>query len=164
MPLPRTTPPVRQFVARRTESDMLSMAPLKLRLGTADYTVPVLNNKKAAEWRDKLYRRLAPLVAAFDFSGIDLTAPQQIVSQAMSTKLSQELIAFPLELKALAQEFAPGVLTDEAFENASDEQICLAFAQIAEVGYPFFFHLWATKRALSMPAQKIPTDPANMVV
>ena len=155
--------PARQFISRRTESDMLSMAPIKIRLGTADYSVPVLNNKKAAEWRDKLYRRLGPLVAAFDFSGLDLSAPQQLVSQAMSTKLSQELIAYPKELKALAQEFAPDVLKDEVFEEATDEQICLAFAQIAEVGYPFFFHLWATKRALALPTQKIPETP-NMVV
>ena len=144
---------------------MLAMAPLKIRLGTAEYSVPVLNNKKAAEWRDKLYRRLGPLVAAFDFTGLDLAAPQQIVSQAMSTKLAQELIAYPKELKALTQEFAPDVLTDEAFEEASDEQICLAFAQIAEVGYPFFFHLWATKRAMATPPQKMPETPTpNRVV
>ena len=141
---------------------MLSMAPIKVRLGSADYSLPVLNNKKAAEWRDKLYRSLAPLVAAFDFSGLDLSASQQIVSQAMSAKLSQELIGFPKELKTLAQEYAPEVLKDEVFDEATDEQICLAFAQIAEVGYPFFFHLWATKRAMSMPAQKIPQP--NMVV
>jgi hypothetical protein len=160
MPAPT---PRKQFVSRRTESDMLSMAPIKIRLGTTEYSVPVLNNKKAAEWRDKLYRRLGPLVAAFDFSGIDLSAPQQIVSQAMSTRLSQELIAYPLELRALTQEFAPDVLKDEVFEEATDEQICLAFAQIAEVGYPFFFHLWTTKRALALPAEKIPETP-NLVV
>jgi hypothetical protein len=140
------------------------MAPLKLRLGTKDYNVPVPNNKKAAEWRDKLYERLGPLVAGFDFTSLDLTANQQAVSQAMSSKLSQELIAYPKELKALTQAFSPDILTDAVFEDASDEQICLAFAQCAEVGYPFFFHLWATKRALSTPLQKMEVPTGRAVV
>jgi hypothetical protein len=157
-PQQRPAPP-RQFLARRSESDMLAMAPIKIRLGMTDYEVPVLTNKKASEWREKLYTRLAPLVSAMDYGGIDLNSNRQTVSAAMSQKLTQELLQFPLELKTLAQEFAPNVLTDEVFDEATDEQICLAFAQIAEVGYPFFFHLWATKRALATPPEKMPTTP-----
>jgi hypothetical protein len=149
MPIPQQ----RQFIARRTESDMLLMAPIKIRLGKTDYLVPALNNKKAAEWRAKLYERLAPLVASFDFSGIDLNSNAPTVSSAMSQRLTEELLQFPLDLKALTQAYSPDVLTDDAFEEASDEQICLAFAHVAEVGYPFFFHLWATKRALAMPPE-----------
>jgi len=154
----------RQFVARRTESDMLSMAPVKIRLGTQDFELPTLNNKKAAEWRDKLYAALGPLVAGFDFSGIDLNAAQQQVSAAMSAKLSQELIAYPKKLAELLIAFSPAVLQQEILDEATDEQICLAFAQVAEVGYPFFFHLWATKRALSVPMQKIPEVPTGRAV
>jgi len=162
--MPIQPQPQRQFIARRSESDMLAMAPFTIRLGSKTYSIPILNNKKAAEWREKLYAKLGPLVASFDFSGLDLNSAQQAVSQAMSAKLSQELIGYPLELKALTQAFAPEILTDEVFEEASDEQICLAFAQCAEVGYPFFFHLWATKRAMSVPAQKMPEIPTGRAV
>jgi hypothetical protein len=156
--------PQRQFIARRTESEMLSMAPITIRLGKTDYSVPVLNNLKASEWRAKLYERLGPLVASFDFSGIDLNSNAQTVSSAMSQKLTQELLQFPLDLKALTSAYGPDVLTDEAFYEASDEQICLAFARIAEVGYPFFFHLWTTKRALAMPAETFATTTIPRVV
>lgn len=143
---------------------MLAMSPIKLRLGKKDYEVPVLNNRKAAEWRDKLYESLGPLVASFDFAGIDLNASQQQVSQMMSAKLSQELIAYPKKLAELLFEFATDLPKDEILDEATDEQICLAFASVAEVGYPFFFHLWATKRALSIPPQKMPEIPKARAV
>jgi len=157
-------PEQKQFIARRTESEMLSMAPVKVRLGTKDFELPVLNNKKAAEWREKLYEALGPLVAGFDFSGLDLNAAQQQVSAAMSAKLSQELIAYPQKLAALLIAFCPDVLNLEIVEEATDEQICLAFAHVAEVGYPFFFHLWATKRAMATPMQKTMQQATGRVV
>lgn len=157
-------PPIRvpQFIAKRSESDMLAQAPIKLRLGNKEYEVPILSNKKAAAWREKLYAALGPLVAGFDFSNVDITANQQHVSHLMSQKLSQELIAYPQRLAELLFDFAPSLPKDDIMGEdpelcASDEQICLAFAQCAEVGYPFFFHLWATKRALSIAPQKTPT-------
>ncbi|HJZ76947.1 MAG TPA: hypothetical protein VKE51_34690 [Vicinamibacterales bacterium] len=135
---------------------MLAMTPIRVRLGQADYSIPVLNNRKSKEWRDKLYAALAPIVANFDFGTINLNDNHEQVSQAMSTKLSQELIAFPTKLADLLFEYAGDVLPkEEILDNASDEQIALAFSQVAEVGYPFFFHLWATKRALAI--QAIPT-------
>jgi len=156
--------PQRPMIVRRTESDMLSMAPIKLRLGMKDFTVPVLNNRKAAAWREQLFAALAPLVAGFDFSGFDLNTAQQQVSAAMATKLSQELIAYPQRLAELLIAFSPDNLKSEDLEEATDEQICLAFSQVAEVGYPFFFHLWATKRAMATPMQKIADQVASRVV
>jgi hypothetical protein len=156
-----------QFISRRSESDMLNMAPIKLRLGKRDFEVPILNNKKAAEWRDKLFEALSPLVAAVDFSGIDLSSSHSQVSQAMSAKLSQELIAYPQKLAQLLFDYAPSLPKEAIVDGedaASDEQICLAFAQVAEVGYPFFFHLWATKRALAIPGQKPPERSTSTAV
>jgi hypothetical protein len=154
----------RSIISRRSESDMLSMAPIKVRLGTKDYEIPVLNNRKAKEWRDKLYAALGPIVANFDFTGIDLNASREQVSQLMSKKLSDEMIEYPQKLSELLFEFAGEVLPrEQVLDEASDEQIALAFSQVAEVGYPFFFHLWATKRAMAMQAIKIPA-PTNAAV
>jgi len=146
---------------RRSESDMLDMKPIKVKLGKSEYQIAVLNNRKAAAWREKLYQDLGPLVSSFDFKGIDLNANPETVSQLMSRKLSQELIAFPEKLAALLLAFAPD-LPKEALEDASDEQIGIAFSACAEVGYPFFFHLWATKRALAMPPEKIPASAPRL--
>lgn len=145
---------------KRSESDMLDMRPIKVRLGKNDYEIPVLNNHKASAWRERLCQELGPLVASFDFGGIDLNANSETVSQLMSRRLSHELIKFPEKLLALLLEFAPE-LPKEAIEEASDEQIGLAFSACAEVGYPFFFHLWATKRALAMAPEKIPQPVAS---
>lgn len=141
---------------KRSESDMLAMAPIKVRLGKKDYEVPTPNNRQAKEWRDKLYEALGPLLSNFDFQGVNLNADPTSVSQLMSAKLSQELIAFPAKLADLLFEFAPSLPKEEILDDASDEQISLAFSAVAEVGYPFFFHLWATKRALAMPTEKMP--------
>jgi hypothetical protein len=141
---------------KRSESDMLEMRPIKVRLGKKDYEIPTLNNRQAAAWRDQLYEALGPLISTFDFGGIDLNANQATVSQMMSAKLCQELIQFPEKLSDLLFAYAPSLPKDEILEAATDEQIGLAFAQVAEVGYPFFFHLWAAKRALTKPPQPIP--------
>lgn len=160
-----TATPARAFISKRTESDMLAMSPIKVRLGHADYEIAVLNNRKAKDWREKFYAALAPVVADLDFGGIDLNAAQEQVSKCMSSKLSQELIAFPARLAELLLAFASATegntITQEIIDDATDEQIQLAFAQVAEIGYPFFFHLWATKRALAhVPAIPIPTAKA----
>ena len=147
---------------KRSESDMLDMRPIKVKLGKKEYEIPVLNNRKSAEWREKLYQALGPLVSSFDFSAIDLNANRETVSQMMSSSLTSQLIAFPQKLSELLVEFAPD-LPKEALDDASDEQIGIAFSACAEVGYPFFFHLWATKRALAMPPEKkIPTPAARL--
>jgi hypothetical protein len=153
---PRKT---RDFVTRRSESEMVSMAPLTLRLGTKDYSVPILNNRKAAAWRTELHAAMAPIIAGFDFSGIDLNANHNVVQTAMNDRLKQEMLAFPQKLADLMFLYAPSLPAEEILDEATDEQIGLAFSQIAEVGYPFFFHLWATKRALAVPMEKPPQMP-----
>jgi hypothetical protein len=147
---------------KRSESDMLDMRPIKVKLGTKEYEIPTLNNRKSAAWREKLYAALGPLVSSFDFGSVDLNARRDQVSAMMAAKLSQELIAFPERLAELLFEFAPDLPREEILDNATDEQIGIAFSACAEVGYPFFFHLWATQRALAMPPEKIPTPAARL--
>src|SRR6266705_4803095 len=148
---------------RRSESDMLEMRPIKVRLGKQTYDIPTLNNRQASTWRDKLYEALGGLVSTFDFGGIDLNANRETVSEWMSTKLQQQMIAFPEKLAQLLFDFTPSLAEkkEEILEAATDEQIGLAFAQVSEVGYPFFFHLWAAKRALSKPPEAMPEKLAS---
>ena len=156
----------RPYVSRRTESDILTGAPIIVRLGGSDYTIPVLNNRKAAKWREKLFAALGPLVANVDFTGIDLNSNHSKVNEAMAQKLSQEMLMFPEKLLELFFDYAGDaidkdvILSDES--TVTDEQIALAFAKVSEVGYPFFFHVWATTQAMATPAQKMPTPPATL--
>jgi len=158
--------PNRPYVTRRTESDILTGAPITVNLGGKDYTIPVLNNRKAAKWREKLFEALGPLVANVDFAGIDLNSNHQKVNEAMAHKLSQEMLMFPERLLELFFDYAgdavdrDAILSDDS--TVTDEQIALAFAKISEVGYPFFFHVWTATQTMAMPAQKLPTPPATL--
>lgn len=158
--------PSRPYVTRRSESDILTGAPITVHLGGKDYEIPVLNNRKAAKWREKLFAALGPLIANVDFTGIDLNSNHSKVNEAMASKLSQEMLMFPERLLELFFDYAgdaidrDAILSDES--TVTDEQIALAFAKISEVGYPFFFHVWATQQAMATPAQKMPTPPATL--
>ena len=59
---------------RRSESDMLEMRPIKVRLGKQTYDIPTLNNRQASAWRDKLHEALGGLVSTFDFGGMPHSA------------------------------------------------------------------------------------------
>jgi hypothetical protein len=158
--------PDRPYVTRRTESDILTGAPIRVSLGGKEYSIPTLNNRKAAKWREKLFAALGPLVANVDFTGIDLNSNSRMVNEAMAAKLSQEMLMFPERLLELFFDYAgdsvnrDDILSDES--TVTDEQIALAFAKISEVGYPFFFHVWATTQAMATPAQKMPTPHATL--
>ena len=158
--------PSRPYVTRRSESDILTGAPIIVKLGGKDYEIPVLNNRKAAKWREKLFEALGPLVANVDFTGIDLNSNHSKVNEEMARKLSQEMLMFPEKLLELLIDYA-GKALDEAQlmsdeTKVTDEQIALAFAKVSEVGYPFFFHVWAATQAMATPAQKMPTQPATL--
>jgi hypothetical protein len=82
------------------------------------------------------------------------------------------MISFPENLLELLLAYAgeaiprDAILSDDS--DVTDEQIALAFSQVSEVGYPFFFHLLATQKALATTAQKMPmpsrqtTTPATL--
>jgi hypothetical protein len=158
--------PARPYVTRRSESDILTGAPILVRLGGKEYEIPVLNNRKAAKWREKLFDALGPLVANVDFTGIDLNSNHTKVNEEMARKLSQEMLMFPEKLLELLLDYAgdslkeADIMSDET--KVTDEQIALAFAKVSEVGYPFFFHVWAATQAMATPAQKMPTPPATL--
>jgi hypothetical protein len=153
-------------VTRRSESDILTGAPIIVHLGGKDYEIPVLNNRKAAKWREKLFDALGPLVANVDFTGIDLNSNHSKVNEEMARKLSQEMLMFPEKLLELLLDYAgdslkeADIMSDET--KVTDEQIALAFAKVSEVGYPFFFHVWAATQAMATPAQKMQTPPATL--
>lgn len=158
--------PERPYITRRSESDILTGAPILVYLGGKEYSIPVLNNRKSAKWREKLFAVLGPLVANVDFGGLDLNSNHHKVNEALAAKLSHEMLMFPERLLELFFDYAgdsidrDAVMSDDS--TVTDEQIALAFAKISEVGYPFFFHVWAATQAMATPAQKMPTQHATL--
>ena len=151
---------------KRTESDDHLMAPLKLRLGTKDYLVPLLANAHAREWRIKLDESLGTIVRNFE--------PTATISNVMSSGLTGALIQFPDKLAELVFAFANGwadpgspglakpkletpVLPEsEIMAAASPKQLAQAFRSMMEEAYPFLPQLAMTRAAvLGSLAQKV---------
>jgi len=145
----------------RSEDDILSRAPITVRLGDRDYSIPLLPIIPQREWRKNLFSALAPLLESFNF---------QIDQKGMATSLTAALLRFPEKRAELVFDYrAYGALWDslsdrrpgeqfteflrlladdlvdvpdfprgEILANATEEQIATAFSAIMAVAFPFF--------------------------
>lgn len=133
----------------RNEAEMISKAPIKIKLGDKDYQIPVLTILPSREWRLKLNEALKPILETFQFDG----HPD---SESMGHSLTVSLIQFPEKMADLIFDYAGDALSkDEVLAIATEEQIGTAFSRIMEVAYP----LVPLKMALK--AAQITSPPAT---
>jgi hypothetical protein len=111
----------------RTESEMIAKLPVKVTLGATEYTIKPLTILKAREWRIKLNEVVGQLV---------IGDPQQ--------DLTATLIAFPEKVAELVFAYAPELPKETIFEEATEEQLNLAFGKLMVVSYPFLASLQTT--------------------
>jgi len=112
----------------RTEDDILSHAPISVKLGDKDYSIPLLAVQAQREWRKKLFAELAPILAAFNLT---------VEAKTMAAGLTASLLTFPEKLVDLVFLYAPGLPKDEILASATEEQIAVAFSAIMAVAFPF---------------------------
>ncbi len=150
---------------KRTESDILSKAPIKVRLGEKDYKIPVLTVLPAREWRITLNTELSGLTGSFK-------VVEAADSNAVASGMTFALIQFPekvadlvflyrsygLVWEAVLKECIPDTMWHSRFlelvavvplpespeflrgsilANATEEQIAAAFSAVMQVAYPF---------------------------
>lgn len=114
----------------RTEAEMISKAPVKVKLGAKDYDIPVLTILPSREWRIKLNEAMASILASFDFT-------EHADAENLGHGLTSALIRFPEKMADLIFAYAGDVLPkDEILATASEEQIGTAFSRIMEVAFP----------------------------
>jgi hypothetical protein len=112
----------------RTEDDALSRAPLSVKLGDKDYSIPLLAVMAQREWRKNLFAELAPILESFNF---------KVDGKSMATGLTATLLTFPDKLCDLVFSYAPDLPKDEILASATEEQIATAFSAIMAVAFPF---------------------------
>lgn len=114
----------------RTEAEMISKAPVKVKLGETEYSIPVLTILPSREWRIKLNQELGEVVDSFQSVG-------SIDSEAFGRGLASALLHFPEKMAKLIFEYAGDSLPkDEILAAATEEQIGTAFSRIMEVAFP----------------------------
>jgi hypothetical protein len=112
----------------RTEDEILSRTPLKIKLGATDYDIPLLAVKAQREWRKKLLAALEPVLASFNF---------QADGKNMATGLGATLLNFPETLCDLVFAYAPDLDKEKVLAEATEEQIGCAFSAILAVAFPY---------------------------
>jgi hypothetical protein len=132
----------------RTEDDILSRAPVVVKLGGKDYSIPLLAVMAQREWRQRLFAELAPLLEAFNFS---------VDGKSMATGLTAALLKFPEKLCDMIFAYAPDLPKEEILEKATEEQIASAFSSIMGVAFPFLPQLGMVTQLLRSVPTASPT-------
>jgi hypothetical protein len=128
-------------MAKRTESDILSRAPITVKLGEANFDIRPLAALKAREWRMELVKVFAPLVASFD-------ADANMAN--VSTMMLQGLIHAPEQIADMVFMYAPNIAEQkqQVLETATEEQLAQAFSAIMGLAYPFLAQVGMIVNAL----------------
>jgi hypothetical protein len=120
----------------RTEDQMLSLAPIAVKLGEAEYDIKPLPLLKAAAWRKLYTERLQVVTGEVNGSVANIGAA-----------LTAALLRFPETLAELVFAFAPDLPKDQITETATDEQMARAFSVVMVLAFPYWDQL---KTAMDM--------------
>jgi hypothetical protein len=112
----------------RTEDDILSRAPIVVKLGDKEYSIPLLAVMAQREWRKTLFAELVPILDSFK---------SKVDGKSIQTGLAAALLNFPEKLCDLLFAYVPDLPKEEILANATEEQIASAFSAIMGVAFPF---------------------------
>jgi hypothetical protein len=128
---------------KRTEADILSKRPIEVTFGDKQYSIKLLTLRPARDWRRQVHQQMGNVLSSF---GGD------VKPENMHTALNAAMIAFPERLLDLVMAFAPDLPREEIEENATDEQLAIAYGKLMAVGFPFLAPLMMTQRVLAAAA------------
>lgn len=111
----------------RSEADIISRAPVTVKLGEHEYPIRPLPINKARAWREKLVEVMKSIVA-----DMGATAEPENMGPAMTASL----IAFPEKVSDLVFAWAPELNKELILEEATEEQMAAAFTVIMVFAYP----------------------------
>jgi hypothetical protein len=130
------------MTTQRTEDQVLAKAPITVTLGVKEYQIKLLSIKAQREWRQKMSQEMQEVVNQF--------APTSKAPNAgvFSAGLTVALTQFPEKLTELVFAYAPDLPREQIMEDATEEQISVAFSKIVQVAFPFLAHLGMVKAAI----------------
>jgi hypothetical protein len=167
---------------KRSESDILAKAPIKVKLGDKEYKIPLLTVLPAREWRIMLNTELSGLTGSFKVA-------EAADSNAVASGMTFALIQFPEKvadlvflyrtygflwqsvvkedipdsqwyvrfLELLAQvplPEAPDFPRDSILAATTEEQLAIAFSSVMQVAYPFLPQLSLATQVMGSSASQ----------
>lgn len=111
----------------RTEDQIVTMSPVKVIFGIKEYEIKPLTVTAQGKWRDKLDQVMTPILAAFTGE----TTPTSFAN-AYGTALREA----PNVFVSLVAEYG-ALKSEELADEATPEQVVVAFTAIMEMAFPF---------------------------
>lgn len=129
-------------VAERTDEQKLSMAPIEVQFGGKSYKLPVRRILKARAWREEFIKSISDI--ASELQGNVASLDNFVGGFAFA------FLRFPEKLADLVFAYAPDLDRKLIEDEATEEELTLAFSSIMQVAFPF-------ASALSMAMQVMKT-------
>lgn len=120
---------------QRSEEDILSKAPIKVRLGDSEYDIKPLPILKARQWRTKLTETMKSIVS-------DMSVEQTATN--IGPAMTAALVAFPDKVSDLVFAWSPDLPVEKVLAEATEEQMTIAYSKIMVLAYPFLAPLHLT--------------------
>lgn len=135
------------FAKDRTEDDIIAHEPIKLKLGKKEFGAPPLALRKGKDWRQKVADALNELATG--------ALSSAMTPDAFMKGLTVAFFSFPDKVLELLIAYSPEMLGSEKewlMENATDEEVVVAFSRVLVVAYPYFSLLGSMKIAANSVA------------
>jgi hypothetical protein len=138
----------------RTEEEKLTQSPLKVKFGEIEYTIKLLPVLKSREWRAQVEQQLGPMVASIQ--------PMTIAGRFVIAGLSTAISTFPEKMCDLLFAYSTELPKGKILEEATDEQIGVAFSMIWEIAFANFLpQISMAKEMLNPPATSPSASSSN---
>jgi hypothetical protein len=119
----------------RSESDMIAKSPVQVTLGDVNYDIKPLPILKARKWRTLLAATMNELVG---------TLQENQSKDNMGPALTAALVRFPEKMAELIFEWSPELPKDKIIEEATEEQLSVAYSKVMQFAYPFLAQVQTT--------------------
>lgn len=134
-------------VYQRTDDEILSKAPIKVRFGATDYDISPLTLGPARKWREGFTGEMKVVLESFQ---------NENSNSAVPPALTAALIAFPEKIGEMVFAYAPNLAAarEAILDEATEEQMAFAFGRIMRLAFPYLAHLGTVTQVLRAKASQ----------
>jgi hypothetical protein len=126
----------------RTDSDVLSKAPVTVKFGDKEYKIAPLTILQGRDWRTKFNEQMTKISSTF-------AAPA--TQGSFGSGLSTALLQFPEVVADLVFAFDSSLPSEVILQEGTDEQLAHAFSAVMTLAFPYWSQL---KTAIDLAKQK----------
>lgn len=132
-------------VYQRTDDEILSKAPIKVRFGAIEYDIAPLTLGPARKWREGFTGEMRNVLESFQGEAAKETIPPALTSA---------LIQFPEKIAEMVFSYAPNLAAqrENILDEATEEQMAFAFGRIMRLAFPYLAHLGTVTQVLRAKA------------